>query len=69
MKVSAVEGEVGRRAEVMAEGVEVGHGSRDDDGERDRASDARKGGAFESVGSESVGEGIHTGEVISQKQS
>jgi hypothetical protein len=59
MEVGAIESEIGGGAQVAAEGVEVGDGAGGDDGKSDRASDAREGGALQSVGGEGVSEGVH----------
>ena len=48
MKVSAVKSEVGGRAEIGAEEVDVGNCAYEDDGQRDRAREARKRGALKS---------------------
>lgn len=65
MKVSSEEVEISGRAEVGAERVEVGYGSRDQNGQGDGARDTRERGALQGVRGEGVGEGIHTREVIS----
>ena len=68
VKVSAMEGEIGGRAEVTAERVQVRDGAGDNDGERSGSRQSGEGGAFQRVGCEGVGERVHEG-VISQKQS
>ena len=59
MKVGAIEGEEGGRAETSALAVEVGDRPSDDHGERGWASEAGKCGAFQDVGREAVSDGIH----------
>ena len=65
MKVGAIESEIGGRTEVCAEEVSIGNHAGENDGSRGSAGDARECGALQRVGSQGVGEGIHTGEVIS----
>lgn len=59
MKISAVEREIGGRAEVGAEEVGVGNGACEEDGDSGRPGEAREGGALECERGQGVGEGIH----------
>ena len=68
MKVGAIESEIGGGAEVGADKVSIGDHAREDDSECSGAREARESGALESERGEGVGEGIHRGEVISQKR-
>src|SRR6516164_7265012 len=69
MKISAMEGEVGGRAEVAAKKVYVGNHAGQDDRDCGATGGAREGSALNRIRGQGVGERVHTGEVISQKQS
>ena len=59
MEIRAIESQMGGRAEVRAEEVEVGDSACDEHGESGGAGEAREGGALEGVGGEGVGERVH----------
>jgi hypothetical protein len=59
MKVGAIKGEEGGRAEASALAIEVGDRPSDQHGERGWAGEAWKCCAFQNVGRETVSDGIH----------
>ena len=69
MKISAMEGEVGGRAQVAAKKVYVGNHAGQDDRDCGATGGAREGSALNRIRGQGVGERVHTGEVISQKHS